>query len=1205
MVPDSLLSMRLYLVLLCPTLGLAAKVSTFAGATSVAVFPPSGATFVPNNPNFPGASQVGFSGATPTGDEAFVIATAAHPPRVKSYSPLIKPHPLNNNGDFDLLQHLGNLSPFKSVDSLGLPNTNEGLPDGCEGTPAAFASKFHGAAASGEVKVSSPLGFLKDWTMKLGADGLNLGVAFRMKYGELLKDFDALPVFRTTSQARMVDSAVNFAVGFFGVPQYLNEYNQLIIIEADGFNNTLASGLVCPNANNDIGTFGRVQSMKWANVYLQPTLTRLQRSVDGLELSISDLVAMQMTCAYETVALGFSHFCKLFNQREWQGFAYFHDLLFWYSFGPGNPSVAAQGVGYVQELLSRLTQTRITKFNTSLNATLTQSNATFPLNQPIYVDATHDSVMTAIFTALNFTSLAANGPLPTDHIPDNQSYFVQQLAPFGANAVGQVLTCGSNSQHPTHIRWLINDAVVPLTARMRLFVYLPLIGMGCVAQLHVSTFAGSPATTVFPPPGITQTANDPNFPPHPGGVPIAGEAEVIATAPDPPKVDTYSPLIQPHALDGSRGHGEDKFNLLQHLGGLSPFQSVDTFGLPHASERIPSECRLKQVHLLHRHGARYPTSTSQGSPSAFATKLRAAASSGGLEVSPPLLFLKDWKYKLGRNDLTPYGRQQMFDLGSSFRIKYGELLENLNDLPVFRTTTSGRMVDSATLSPGEVCPNANNDIAAFGILQALSWANIYLQPALLRLQKSLKGLELDIFDLISMQMTCAYEVRPLQSANFKEVEAHVSIKTVSLGFSSFCGAFNEQEWRGFAYLNDLSVWYGGGPGNPASAAQGAGYVQELLSRLSQTPITNFSTSVNSTLAGSNITFPLRQSIYVDATHDSGMIAIFTAMNLTSFAAAGPLPVDHIQEGQSFFVHKLVPFGARLVGQVLACDVDNEEVTHIRWILNDAVVPLTGIRGCRPNEQGMCELRSFISGLQERLAEIDFTFDCFANYTIPIPDTIVDEVVQAQLKQAMGAKQSVPKITAQDRAILDLKLQRDKLRQYQKKLQVVLDREHEIAKLHLANGQKDRAVVALRQRKYQQGLLLKTDGQLENLEQLVSTIEFSLIEVSVLHGLKQGNDVLKEIHKEMNVESVEKLLEETAEAREYQREIDEMLASNLTLEEEEAVQNELRELQELTELETVPNTVVELPSVPTEDPVKPIEVHTPEPASEVNKVAVPG
>lgn len=43
-----------------------------------------------------------------------------------------------------------------------------------------------------------------------------------------------------------------------------------------------------------------------------------------------------------------------------------------------------------------------------------------------------------------------------------------------------------------------------------------------------------------------------------------------------------------------------------------------------------------------------------------------------------------------------------------------------------------------------------------------------------------------------------------------------------------------------------------------------------------------------------------------------------------------------------------------------------------------------------------------------------------------------------------------------------------------------------------------------------------------------------MEVSVLHGLKQGNEVLKEIHKEMNLDSVEKLMEETAEARAYQQ-----------------------------------------------------------------------
>lgn len=95
-----------------------------------------------------------------------------------------------------------------------------------------------------------------------------------------------------------------------------------------------------------------------------------------------------------------------------------------------------------------------------------------------------------------------------------------------------------------------------------------------------------------------------------------------------------------------------------------------------------------------------------------------------------------------------------------------------------------------------------------------------------------------------------------------------------------------------------------------------------------------------------------------------------------------------------------------------------------------------------------------------------------------------------------------------------------------------------------------------------------------------------MEASVLHGLKQGNDVLKEIHKEMNTESVEKLLDETAEARAYQQvrynmntisvlwipiyeqEINDTLANNLTLDDEEAVQEELRQLQALVTLLSV-------------------------------------
>jgi len=93
------------------------------------------------------------------------------------------------------------------------------------------------------------------------------------------------------------------------------------------------------------------------------------------------------------------------------------------------------------------------------------------------------------------------------------------------------------------------------------------------------------------------------------------------------------------------------------------------------------------------------------------------------------------------------------------------------------------------------------------------------------------------------------------------------------------------------------------------------------------------------------------------------------------------------------------------------------------------------------------------------------------------------------------------------------------------------------------------------------MLSRSYGQLENLEEMVSTVEYARIEEAVLHGLKQGNEVLKAIHKEMNIESVERLLEDNLAAREYQKEIDTLLMQTLTVEDEEAVQEELSQLQE--------------------------------------------
>lgn len=87
---------------------------------------------------------------------------------------------------------------------------------------------------------------------------------------------------------------------------------------------------------------------------------------------------------------------------------------------------------------------------------------------------------------------------------------------------------------------------------------------------------------------------------------------------------------------------------------------------------------------------------------------------------------------------------------------------------------------------------------------------------------------------------------------------------------------------------------------------------------------------------------------------------------------------------------------------------------------------------------------------------------------------------------------------------------------------------------LAKGDKKRALLALRRKKYQESLLTQTDGQLEQLEKLTANVEFAQIQKDVVFGLQQGTKVLKEIHAEMGgIEHVEKLMGETADAIAYQ------------------------------------------------------------------------
>ncbi|KAJ3021076.1 Vacuolar protein sorting-associated protein 20 [Thoreauomyces humboldtii] len=182
------------------------------------------------------------------------------------------------------------------------------------------------------------------------------------------------------------------------------------------------------------------------------------------------------------------------------------------------------------------------------------------------------------------------------------------------------------------------------------------------------------------------------------------------------------------------------------------------------------------------------------------------------------------------------------------------------------------------------------------------------------------------------------------------------------------------------------------------------------------------------------------------------------------------------------------------------------------------------------------------------------------------------------------------VLPKDKAILDLKRQRDRLKQYQVKIEVVLGKEVEVAKHHLRNGDQGRALLALKKKKYQERLLLQTDQQLLTLEQLTGQIEYALVEQDVMKGLEQGNEILKQIHQEMSLDSVQKLMDDTADGIAYQAEIDELISGSMSAEDEDEIMAQLDVLEQeelAAKLPAVPETpAAKIPEADTEFPEVP-------------------
>lgn len=300
-------------------------------------------------------------------------------------------------------------------------------------------------------------------------------------------------------------------------------------------NNTLKNNQ-CPNHSEKPADLAQ-------ELYLQefapPIVARLNDQAPGSTLQIEDILPLMSLCSFEslykyasyavmnnrrtngTYRYKTSPWCSVFRSGqwdgdvgdgsggEWEGFEYLKDLEKFYNTGwapffykhswllidlsPGNFYGRPQGIGWINELIARLTNNPVND-TTQTNHTVVTNNATFPLNRTMYADFTHDNEMIAIFAAMGIfrqpstASTGQKGKLqmlmedgrvwkgemdPRNPDPD-RVWIASKLVPFAARMVVERLSCPAPQpqlKHSSHskreeppsveaVRVLVNDAVV-------------------------------------------------------------------------------------------------------------------------------------------------------------------------------------------------------------------------------------------------------------------------------------------------------------------------------------------------------------------------------------------------------------------------------------------------------------------------------------------------------------------------------------------------------------------------------------------------------------------------------------------------------------------------------------------------------------------------------------------------------------------------
>ncbi|CAK7197879.1 acid phosphatase pho5 [Sporothrix eucalyptigena] len=444
---------------------------------------------------------------------------------------------------------------------------------------------------------------------------------------------------------------------------------------------------------------------------------------------------------------------------------------------------------------------------------------------------------------------------------------------------------------------------------------------------------------------------------------LAGTS-TLATAytPNRPGSQTRYPFAKPYSQDFLEG-----YSVLKHVGGQGPYANRDSYGI---GRDPPAGCAVDQLIMVKRHAERWPGSGPAGS---FAVTLGKIYGTKKTRFTDELEFLNRWQYFVPDPNYIemetingPYaGLLDGYKHGVEYGARYGHLWDATAanaTIPMYSSGYERVLMTARKFGEGFFGWNYT-DVVAMNIVPEQSYMGANsLTPSCLvdndtatcasltnyhpqfdiavaRLNALVPGLQLNHTDVYNLMQMAAFEL------NVR-------------GYSDWIDVFSLDEWVAFGYTQDLHYYYCSGPGDKNMRAVGSVYANASLTLLNDGP----------KKAG---------KLFLNFCHDTNITPILAALGIS--VPEEDLPLDHIPFPNAYNTGNIVPMGAHLTIERLACNATPvaPEGTFVRLILNEAVVPFTG---CQDGPGFSCSLSNYTSLVSASLP--DFISTCGYNSSYP-------------------------------------------------------------------------------------------------------------------------------------------------------------------------------------------------------------------------------